>query len=271
MTKDPLILPAARSWREIPQPVKPRAMSREGRRRLTLQVLRATAGICALAAGAWAAWQVAAVMENKPKSIPGATPAEPIGSHVNLVTDGVLDQAWLKRTLALPKTATLAEVDLQQLRARVLEGGQVATAAIIKNFPVTLAVHISERTPVARVMAQLGGGEQKPLLVARDGVVYAGIGYDSALLSTLPWLDGIRLVRRGPGFLPIEGMDTVAELLARAKLEAESIYRTWWAVSLERLQSDGLIEVRTHEGLKVIFGAGPQSRRISSASWRGSM
>jgi len=52
----------------------------------------------------------------------------------------------------------------------------------------------------------------------------------------------------------VDGMDTVADLLSRAEVDAEPIYRTWQTVSLAKLASDGEIEVRTRDGLKVIFG-----------------
>ena len=91
-------------------------------------------------------------------------------------------------------------------------------------------------------------------LVAREGRVFEGIGFDEGMIETLPWLDGVKLVRQGETFLPIAGMDTVAELLAKAKMEAEHLYRTWRIVSLARLESDGEIEVRDKNVSKIYFG-----------------
>ena len=93
-------------------------------------------------------------------------------------------------------------------------------------------------------------------------MVYDGIGYDPAMVATLPWLDGIGLKRQESGFVPIEGMDIgVSEPAGPgAQLEDPSrLYRTWQVVSLAHLQSDGEIEVRTRDGLKVIFGSGPSA------------
>ena len=50
-------------------------------------------------------------------------------------------------------------------------------------------------------------------------------------------------------------MDTVADLLGRAKLEAEPLYRNWQVISLARLQADGQIGVRMRDGTRIIFGA----------------
>lgn len=252
MSKDTLALPETRTWREIPQHVRPRAMSREGRRRVLVGVTRAVLGVLALALAAGGAWEVAAVIRN-PASMPDAAKADRIRSLV-LVTDGVLDKGWLARTLAVPANATLMGIDLAQMRSRVLADSQVSSAAVLRNFPDTLTVRISERSPVARVMAQTGGEAPGMLLVSRDGVVFAGTGFDPAMIASLPWIEGVTLVRHGASIAPIEGMPAVADLLASAKLEAEGLYRTWQVVSMGRLASDGDIEVRTSTGIRVIFG-----------------
>lgn len=254
MSKDLLTAPRARTWREIPQPVKPRAMSKEGKWRLTMRVLRITGAAAALGAGTWCAWKVTAVLADNGREAPAAAKAEPIGDHIVLTTDGVLDRAWLVRTLALPRGATLMGVDPAALRERVLANGQVLSASIGRDFPATLTVRISERSPIACVMAKSADGTVKPLLAARDGTVYDGLGYDPLMIQTLPWLDGVKLIRRGGGFAPIEGMSRVADLLGRTKLEANHLYLTWQVVSLAKLQSDGLIGIRTRDGLKVVFG-----------------
>ncbi len=248
MSMDSANLPAARHWRNIPQQVRPRAMSREGRRRVAVQILRWAGGSAAFALVAWGAWQAADVRRGNPGA--GGVPLR----RIALATDGVLDQSWLVRTLALPGRATLAELDLSQLRTRILASGQAGTATLVREFPATLSVRVSERLPVARVMASEGAAVRRPLLVARDGVVYEGAGYDSAMLASLPWLDGVTLVRRDGGYAPIDGMGRVADLLGQAKLDAEPLYRTWRVVSLSRLLSDGEIEVRASGGLRVIFG-----------------
>ena len=215
-------------------------------------VVRAVVGALVIGCGAWGAWEVSAVLRD-PLAMPDGAKADPIRSLV-LVTDGVLDKGWLARTLAIAPNATLMGTDLMQLRARVLSDPQVASASVSRNFPDTLTVRISERSPVARLMAQTGGAEPLMLLVARDGVAFRGTGFDPAMVESLPWLDGVRLARRGERLAPIEGMAAVADLLASAKLEAENLYRSWQVVSVARLASDSQIEVRTRDGLRVVFG-----------------
>lgn len=245
--------PPARNWREIPQQVNRRALSSGGRRRMVFAGLK-TAGIVAVLAGVvWGGLQVAASFSANPRQATAAAPAAPVKDLV-LVTDGVLDQAWLARTLALPKNTSLMALDLFQLRTRVLASGQVRTASLTRSFPATLAVSLAERMPVARLSAQDRDAEPRTLLVARDGVVYEGVGYDPAMVQTLPWLAGVKLLRAGGSYQPIAGMESVADLLAKAKLEAEHLYDTWRVVSLARLDSDGELEVVTRDATKITFG-----------------
>jgi len=228
-------------------------MSPEGRRRVTWSGIRTLAAIAVLGGIAWGGVEITAALQGTPKKFASAAEAVPV-KDVVLVTDGVLDQKWLVRTLALPKGATLMGLDLFKLRARVLASGQVHAATLTRTFPATLTVSLAENSPVARVMAQAGADEPRMFLVARDGTVFDGVGFDAEMVGTLPWLDGVKLARKGDAFAPIAGMEAVADLLAKAKLEAEHLYRTWRVVSLARLESDGEIEVRADGVGKILFG-----------------
>jgi cell division protein FtsQ len=248
--------PQARSWREIPQPVKPRAMSREGRWRLLTSLARGTGFVTVLVGVAWGVWLVTAALRENTQHMPAAARLVPV-KNFSLQTNaaGVLDATWLRAALALPRGATLMELDLESLRDRLLADGQVTAASVTRNFPDTIEVRISERAPVVRLRAQFENGRERTLLVARDGVVYAGQGYDAARLDALPWLAGVKLVRTGSRFAPIDGMKAVADLLAQAQLSAAHLYATWQIVSLERFQSDKEIDVKTQPGTVVVFGA----------------
>ena len=243
----------ARNWRDIPQQMHPRAMSTEGRRRVRFSLLKTGGFLVVLVGLVWGGFEVAATLREAPTKGSDAMQASPVKDLV-LVTDGVLDQAWMNRTLALPKNTSLMALDLYQLRTRLMASGQVRSATLTRSFPSTLAVSLSERAPVARLSAQDKDDVPRTLLIARDGVVYEGVGYDAAMVQTLPWLAGVKLTRVGGNFQPIAGMDAVAELLAKAKLEAEHLYNTWKVVSLAKLESDGEIEVSTKDATKITFG-----------------
>jgi len=252
-----------RTWRDIPQNVTPRAMSRAGRRRQWMRRLRWAGfgvGLIALCGGVLF---VARLMAEGDLQLARASNAEPV-REVVLRTDGVLDQAWIMRRLALAADATLIDLDLAMLRERLLADRQVITATLTRKFPATLEVSLSERSPVARINVRSGGAGSapRPQLVARDGVVYPGNGYDAHFLAELPWLGGVKLRRvtevasfAAADFAPIFGMPLVAELLATARNEAPALYKTWRVVSLARLESDAEIEVKTDTIDRIIFNA----------------
>lgn len=219
-----------------------------------------TVSVIALAGGlAWGGWLVVRSLQPNPKTVPVAARGVPVKQPVLKTSrDGVLDRDpdWLARTLALPKNATLMELDLKQLRARLLADNQVLTASVTRNFPDRLLVQVTERMPIARVRVEVEG-ELRTLLVARDGVVFAGAGYSPATLDTLPWLAGVVLARKGGVLQPIRGMDEVGALLATAQLKAEHLYRTWETISLAKLESDRELEARTHgaQPVTIVFSA----------------
>jgi len=251
--QDTFNVSAARSWREIPQPVKPRAMSRGGRWRRGLAAGRIVALVSLLVALGWGGWMVAAALRDSP-SMPAAAKTVPVRAPKLKRTDGVLDDAWLARTLALPRGVSLMELDLGQLRDRLLADGQVVTATLERQFPATLLASITERTPVARLrVAQ--GAQERDLLVARDGVVFTGSGFDPAMIDLLPWLAGVTITPEAGRLRPVAHMEAVAQLLADTQLAAEHLYRSWLAVSLARFETDRELEVTTKDGSVIIFSA----------------
>ncbi|MBI5770317.1 MAG: FtsQ-type POTRA domain-containing protein [Verrucomicrobia bacterium] len=253
MNHDLVNLPYARSWRDIPQPVKPRALSREGQWRLFASGLRLGGFIAATLAVGWGVWEIARSLQENPKRMPAAAKAVPV-KHLALKTDGHLDAAWLVRTLALPRNASLMELDLLRLRDLLLAHGQVRTATLTRNFPDTLEVRLAEREPVVRLRTDLGGGEVRTLLVAKDGVVFEGAGFASEKLEALPWLAPARLARVEGRIQPIAGLPLVADLLERAQRETARLFATWEIVSLAGLEADDEIEVRTRQGARIVFG-----------------
>ncbi len=255
MPDEPVSTPPARSWRDLSQPLKPRAMSRGGRWRRALSGVRRVVAVAVLCGVAGVVWLVSLALSTDPKRVPTAAKAVPV-RHFDLSTSmgGVLDSDWLQNTLALPRGTALMEVNLDRVRARLLADGQVATAAVARRFPDRLVVRITERSPVARVRVE-ADGEPRDLLVAPDGVVFGGHGFDPAMVATLPWLSGLTLIPAGPGFRPIPGMARVTRLLVDAQFGAAELYRNWQHVSLARLESDKVLEVTMKSGTVVVFDA----------------
>ncbi len=222
-----------------------------------------------LLGGAWAALELYRTWENDPARLREPARAVPL-RQVLFATDGVLDRAWIDRTLALPRGASLMTLDLAALERRLLASGQVRSVVLRRRFgDSTLLVTVQERTPVARLMVQAGGGAPALRLAAADGVVYEGVGYEPAGLARLPWLDGIALRRAAPGgFEPIERMDLVARLLSAAEGLVPELCAGWEVVSLARLPGDGEIVVRSREIPEIIFMAdGDYARQLAKLDY----
>jgi hypothetical protein len=242
-----------RSWRDLAQPVAPRAMSREGRRRRAFAAAQVGGLVLVVAAVAWGGVEIASVWQHDPGALVVPAGAAPVRT-ITLKTDGVLDAAWLRATLALPPKAGLMALDLPALQRRLRAGGQVESAELTRVFPDRLAVTLKERAPVARVMAQAGGAPPVQLLVARDGTVFAGVGHAPDFVAALPFLDGVKLTREGAGFAPIAGMPAVAGLLDVARANTPELARGFRIVSLARFEADDLILVRSDAVHEITFG-----------------
>jgi hypothetical protein len=244
--------PPGRSWRSIRQDVSAPAMSRKGRRRRLLAWLKVGGLVALLSAAGWGVYTLVHSWETDRASLATAVHSAPVREIV-LITDGVLTQKWAAGVLALSKNASLMGLDLPALRNKLLTHGQVRVAVLTRSFPDTLVITLQERTPVARIQASEGLGRTRQLLVAKDGVAYQGLGYDLQMLGGLPWLDGVRLVKAGPGFAPIQGMTEVSALLSSAQLHAPHLYQTWLIVSLARLEAADEIVVKSQDVPQIVF------------------
>lgn len=256
-------LPAgSRSWRDIRQGVNPQAMSRAGRRRRLMAGVKVGAIAAVLVAAGAGVWTVHRLWRENPARIKEPGPGTPL-RQVVFSTNGVLDRRWVGRALALPRDSSLMTLNLHALEHRLLASGQVLGATLRRRFrDDSLVVTLRERSPVARLMAQGDNGRTRELLVAADGVVFAGAGYGRDVLDRLPWLDGFRLRRTARhGFAPVAGMDRVGELLSAARKLVPRLYDGWRVVSLARLASDKEILVRSHAIPEIVFDAGSEFPR----------
>ena len=233
-------------------------MSREGKKRLAMAIGNIVGLVLVLGAAGWGVFEIVHLWETNPQRITAPTKGVPLRDYA-LRTDGVLDKAWVIQTLALPKDISLMELDLVDLKRRLEASGQVSKAVIERKFPDVLVVTLEERTPVARALARDGAAAPVAFLVARDGMVYSGKGYDAAMADRLPFLDGISLIRDGAGFERIDGMESVADLLGTAQASAPALYRSFKVVSLDRFKRDRTLVVKSTDVEEITFGSSQDS------------
>ena len=248
---DHIAEPPGRSWRTIRQEVSSPAMSRRGRRRQLWAWFKLTALGTTIGMVVWGGISLFHSWSTDRAALATAVHSEPV-KEMAVISDGVLDQKWAVGALALPKGASLMALDLPALRNKLIAFGQVRVAVLTRSFPDTLVISLLERTPVARIQAS-DGLLTRQLFVAKDGTVYDGLNYDKALVASLPWLDGVRLVKDGKDFAPIDGMADVSALLTTAQLQAPHLYRGWTVVSLARLAEADEIIVKAQDVQKIIF------------------
>lgn len=236
-------------------------MSSTGRKRMMFATAKSISALVLTCACLWGGYEVFSLWQENPAKVKSPVKSSPVKQIALRGENLILTQDWVARTLALPKTADLMELDLMALRDRLLASGQVKTAVVTRKFPDTLVVSIEERSPVVRVNAKFGESEAETFLVARDGVVFKGACYKDEVLSALPFLAGIALKRADGKLLPIDGMGAVADLLNTARADAPNLYRTWSIVSLEKFGVDGQIVVQATDAKEVIFGTRDDFRK----------
>ncbi len=254
MNKPVSFASSARSWRDIPQVVAPRSMSREGRRRLTMGFVKVGLALAAFAFVVWAAWEVVQLWQHDPMKLAAPVKSDPLRT-IKLTTNGVLNEEWVVQKLALPRGVALMELNLEALQTQLLADRQVRTAVLTRKFPDTLVVTLQERSPDVRLRVADRSGQPRDYLVARDGMVFPGVNYAPELVASLPWLDGVTLAPLvGGGFAPVAGLETVADLLETAQVNVPNQRRTWRVVGMDRFASYGEIVVRSEHAREIVFG-----------------
>ena len=249
MSISTLQYPPARSWRDIPQPVKPRAMSREGRKRRVLAICQGFGLVLVLGALVWGVTELVLVGGSDPARL--FAPSGPPLKNMVVRSDGVLGPEWVRRTLALPPSATLLALDLPALKTKLLRHGQILNAELSGHASDQLTVTLFERVPVVRLVS----GVPATLLAAGDGTVFAGVGYAEDFVQALPSLEGITVTRSADGYLPIAGLDLVDRLLAAARADLPSLASRIRRVSLARLEADDVLVVASDDVPEIVFGS----------------
>jgi cell division septal protein FtsQ len=184
-------------------------------------------------------------------------PSKPI-ERILFETNGMLPDAWLTEVVDLKPGMTMMQADIFSLKQRLETNGQVKSAMVERVFPADLRITVTERTPAMRLAVANSRAERSVRIVGDDGTVYPGIGYPKATLQRLPYV--LPYQHSDGSFLPMRGIERVAELLDYARQAHPSIANDWQVISLKYYSGDldipgQVIEVRSINVPRILFSA----------------
>ena len=173
-------------------------------------------------------------------------------------SDGVLTEEWFRNRFGGMLYTDIRQIDVGDLKQRLESFGQVAAAAVAVTLPSQLRVELQERVPILRVRLKDADGTAMVLLIARDGTLFDGANYPSETMRRLPGVAGLRLRRGEDGYLPVDGLGQVAELLDLAKSRLPALYRHWRVIDLgdwnpELEYRPSLVRVRSSHIEEIVF------------------
>jgi cell division septal protein FtsQ len=197
------------------------------------------------------------VLNSKPEKLAVVGASGPL-RNIYFQTDGVLTRDWLVERLDLPNDVSLADVNIQGIRAQLAAEGQVASVAVEKRFPDAIVVNVQERRPILKLVIVDASGRRGLRLVDANGVVYQGAHYATDQLEPLPFLDVSTIERQGDGYAPIPGMSTVHGLMTLAQGSYPEIYDQWRIISVRDFTGDqkelgATIHVVTKDKHELVF------------------
>jgi cell division septal protein FtsQ len=258
-------------WRKLQQTAR-RAVPLEAVRRRRLQLMM-RAGLGVVVALVCAALVLVGVYLWRTSPIPERSS---LVTHqivrVEFVTNGVLSRNWFTDRWSELLQRPALDIDIRALRAELEADGQIAEARVVMELPDTLRIHVKERQPLLRARFADPAGNPTTVLIAGDGVVYAGALYPQRTLASLPGLAGVRIRQAADGYLPLEGMAPVAELLELARAQVPDRVRQWAVIDLRDYRpasrtGNSQITVRERAGLEVVFADrqfAPQLARLQA-------
>ncbi len=154
-------------------------------------------------------------------------------NQVDFSTDGVLTRNWFYSTFPEIVRTDIRDIDVHGLKERLGHKGQISEASVTVQLPSILKIHLQEREPILRMRLRDSHGQPMTLLVARDGHLYKGSNYPQDTLTRLPGVTGLRVRKTKDGYLPIKGLEQVAQLLDLAQEKLPAIYGHWRIVDLK--------------------------------------
>ena len=246
----------SQNWRELAGPRRSRVNSSASRRRRWMSWIKLLGVLLLLLLIAGGIYQLFRMQDQNTQKTVVAVTANPI-QRIVFYTNGVLTERWLEDTVGVQVGMPIMEIDIFALKNKLEENLQVESASVERVFPSDLRIDIAERKPVMRLLTVDSNRKRSLRLVARDGIVYRGVGYSATALKQLPYLQPYQ--HDDGSYLPLRGMEPVVKLLDLTRRVQPKLFDTWQVVSLQyyngRVGLPGqVIEVRSTIVPKIVFG-----------------
>jgi len=151
--------------------------------------------------------------------------------HLKFSSNGMLTEAWFRKTIPLLWKEQLLNVDLSKLQQEILRYSQVEAVEIMREFPSCIQVHIREKKPCAKILLSQKG-KRNLLLIASDGSLFSPIGYTKSILAILPTISGLhkglweqqKIVQFG----------AIAQFIKQLQTEVPDVYDRMSSLSLKQ-------------------------------------
>lgn len=150
--------------------------------------------------------------------------------QIKFSSNGMLTEAWFRKTIPLPWKEQLLKVDLYKLQQEILRYSQVGAVEIMREFPSCIQVHIHEKQPCAKILLSQKG-KRKLLLIASNGSLFSPIGYTKSILAVLPTVSGLH--KDVLNQQKIVQFEVIAQFLKQLQTEAPDIYDRMSSLSLK--------------------------------------
>jgi len=153
----------------------------------------------------------------------------------------------------------LAKVDPFKIKKLLETNGQVKSAAIEKDFPDKLRIHIIERLPVLMMAAMDESHALSFWAIDDEGILYRPFDLQRMKTLDLPFIEGLQIDKIEDGVTRIQGIEKVHYLMELLKRDAYAVYNDVKSVSLMNFNEGeaelgAVIILKGTQLKKVIFG-----------------
>ena len=175
-------------------------------------------------------------------------------------TDGVLDEAWLQTQLPSIRGATLAEIDIFDLKDKLLSHPQVREVVVERALPDDLRITLYEYYPIAKIEGRFPDGMKRKLMVSLEGIVFKGSGFKKEFIKSLPFLTGVTLLKNSQNCLLVKGFEQVCDLILKSREIYYQEFSNWESLDLSSFDGRigipwNIITVNSSSSCKIVFSS----------------